>query len=125
MKAVTRSTSTSYSQQVIAERIDKETHISKESTAHTYGDCKEDVKDVVESLRKLKPFSFTPDRFHSAFPSITKSPLDQLDPVLLDQWLTKHKRKLAASLCANDDSDDNDDENEVGTTDSEDEDITI
>lgn len=84
LKAVTRSTSTSYSQQVIAYRIDKESNISKDSTAHTYGDCREDVKDVVESLCKLKPFTFTPDRYHSAFPKITKRPLDQLDPVLLD-----------------------------------------
>ena len=37
LKAVTRLTSTSYSQQVIADRIDKESHISKESTAHTWG----------------------------------------------------------------------------------------
>ena len=126
LKAVTRSTSTSYSQQVIADRIDKESNISKDSTAHTYGDCREDVKDVVESLRKLKPFTYTPDRYHSAFPNITKSPLDQLDPVLLDQWLTKHKRKLAASSCVNDDSegeDGEDDENEVSSIDSDDEDI--
>ena len=125
LKAVTRSTSTSYSQQVIADRIDKESNISKDSTAHTYGDCREDVKDIVESLHKLKPFTFTPDRYHTAFPKITKSPLDQLDPILLDQWLTKHKRKLEASSCVNDDSeneDGEDDENEVSSTDSDDED---
>ena len=86
----------------------------------------EDVKDVVESLRKLRPFTHTPDRYHSAFPKITKSPLDQLDPVLLDQWLTKHKRKLAATSCVNDDSegeDGEDDESEVSSIDSDDEDI--
>ena len=126
MKAVTRSTSTSYNEQVIAYRNDKESNISKDSTAHTYGDCREDVKDVVESLRKLKPFTFTPDRYHSAFPKITKRPLDQLDPVLLDQWLRKHKRKLAGSSYVNDDSenvDGEDDENEVSSIDSDDEDI--
>jgi len=44
----------------------------------------------------------------------------------LDQWLTKHKRKLEASSCVNDDSeneDGEDDENEVSSTDSNDEDI--
>ena len=128
LKAVTRSTSTSYSQQLIGNRIDEQSNISKDSTAHTYEDRKEDVKDVVESLRKLKPFKFTPDRSHNAFPNISKSPLDQLDPILLDQWLTKHKRKLAANSCINNESDDkdgdNDEENEDISSDSDEEDIS-
>lgn len=117
LNAVTRSTAASYSQHIIGDRIDEQSNISKDSTSHTYGDCKEDVKEIVESLHKLKPFMFTPDRLHNTFPKISKSPLDKMDPILLDQWLTKHKRKLAACSCVNDDSDNEDcDDNENGDT---------
>ena len=123
LNAVTRSTAASYSQHIIGDRIDEQSNISKDSTAHTYGDCKEDVKEIVNCLQKLKPFKFKPDRLHSAFPKISKSPLDQLDPILLDQWLTKHKRKLAAGSCINDESDnedEDDDGNEVASNDLDD-----
>lgn len=93
------------------------------SCAGLYGDCKEDVKEIVDCLQKLKPFKFKADRLHNVFHKITKSPLDQLDPILLDQWLTKHKRKLAAGSCINDESDNEDEEddgNEVTSNDSDD-----
>lgn len=87
---------------------------------------KEDVQDLVDTLHKLEPFKFTPDRSHKSFPKISKSPLDQLDPILLDTWLSKHKRKLTASAYADDDSEnedgDDDDENDVTSNDSDDED---
>ena len=123
LNAVTRSTAASYSQHIIGDRIDEQSNISKDSTAHTYGECKEDVKEIVDCLQKLKPFKFKADRLHNAFHKITKSPLDQLDPILLDQWLTKHKRKLAAGSCINDESDNEDEEddgNEVTSNDSDD-----
>ena len=105
-------------------RVDEQCNIPKDSTAHTYGDCKEDITDIIESLHKLKPFSFTPGRMHNGFMKITKSPLEQLDPVLLDQWLTQNKKKLAANLyVANDESENEDDsEEEASTNDSDDED---
>ena len=113
LKAVTRSTQASYSQQVVGENFDDQSKVSKNSTSHTYGDCKEDVKEMVASLRNLKPFTFSPDRLHKAFPNMSKSPLDQLDPVLLERWLTKNKRKIAATPYLNDDSDsDNDDDDD-------------
>lgn len=61
---------------------------------------------------------------HNGFMKITKSPLNQLDPVLLDQWLTQNKKKLAANLyVANDESENEDDsEEEASTNDSDDED---
>lgn len=113
----------SYSQHIIGDRIDEQSNISKDSTAHTYGDCKEDVKEIVNCLQKLKLLKFKADRLYGTFPKISKSPLDQLDPILLDQWLTKHKRKLAAGLCINDESDnkdEDDDGNEVTSNDSDD-----
>lgn len=114
LKAVTRSTQCSYSQQVFGENFDNQSNVPKDSSAHTYGDCKEDVKDIVSLLRELRPFTFTPDRCYKAFPNISKSPLDQLDPVLLDQWLTTNKRKLATTpyLNADDIDSDNDDDHD-------------
>ena len=42
----------------------------------------------------------------------TNSPLDQLDAVKLDAWLTKHKKKLASCMLAGADGDSSDDESE-------------
>lgn len=81
------------------------------------------MKEIVNCLQKLKLLKFKADRLYGTFPKISKSPLDQLDPILLDQWLTKHKRKLAAGLCINDESDnkdEDDDGNEVTSNDSDD-----
>ena len=66
------------------------------------------MQDLVKSLLKLKPFKFTPDRSHNSLPKMSKSPLDQLDAILLDEWLTKHKKTLAASAYKNDDSENED-----------------
>ena len=122
LKAVTRATQASYSQQVLQENFDDESNVSKNSTAHTYGDCKEDVKEMVASLHNLKPFSFTPDRFHKAFPTISKSPLDQVDPVKMDTWLTRSKRKLATTPYLNYESDSDDDYDDDSDDDDDDDD---
>lgn len=97
LKAVTRLTKSAYSQKIITDNFDSKSKIAKDSTSHTYGDKKEDVKGTVNTLHNLKPFQYTPGRKHSAFQTLSKSPLDQLDPVLLDQWLTRHKRSLASN----------------------------
>ena len=127
---MTRSSQASYSQQVIGENFDNQCSVFSNSTAHTYGDCKEDVKDIMKSLRNLRPFTFTAERSHKAFPQMSKSPLDQLDPVLLDQWLTRKKRKVATleddenneddTTVVNDDEDDDEDGDEDNDEDNDD-----
>ena len=64
LKAVTRSTKSAYCQKVIIDNLDKQNDIHKNSSSHTYGNCEEDVKDMIDTLRKLKPFQFTVDRYH-------------------------------------------------------------
>ena len=103
LKAVTRSTTSAYCQKVIIDNLDKQNKIHKNSSSHTYGNCEEDVKDMMETLRKLKPFQFTVDRYHKSFQTIEKSPLDKLDAVLLHKWLTRHKLLLASNPYSNDD----------------------
>ena len=49
LNAVTQSTAVSYRQHIIGDRIDEQSNFSKDSTAHTYGDCK-DVKEIVNCL---------------------------------------------------------------------------
>lgn len=115
---MTRSSQASYSQQVIGENFDNQCSVFSNSTAHTYGDCKEDVKDIMKSLRNLRPFTFTAERSHKAFPQMSKSPLDQLDPVLLDQWLTRNKRKVATL----EDDENNEDDTTAVVNDNEDDD---
>ena len=125
LKAVTRSTQASYGQEVLVENFDNQSNVSKNSTAHTYGNAKEDVIDMVASLHSLRPFKFTPHRSHKAFPNISKSPLDQIDPVLLDQWLTKNKRKLAATPYMNDESDNDDDDDDDNDDDDNDDALPV
>ena len=50
---------------------------------------------MIKVLRELKPFKSVPDRKHSNFPNISKSPFDELDVMLLKTWLKKHKTSLA------------------------------
>ena len=85
LKAATRVTKSAYSQKTITDNFDVHSIVSKDSTSHTYGNCKEDVKSMVITLHNLKPFKYTPGRKHDAFPTLSKSRLDQLDPVLLDK----------------------------------------
>ena len=80
---------------------------------------------MIDTLRKLKPFQFTVDRYHRSFQTIDKSPLDKLDAVLLHKGLTRHKVLLASNQYANDEeateesNDSNINENEDSFTDND------
>lgn len=65
-----------YSQYIIGDRIDEQSSIFKNFIVYIYGDCKEDVKEIVNCLQKLKLFKFKVDRFYSVFFKISKSFLD-------------------------------------------------
>lgn len=121
LKAVTRVTKSAYSQKIITDNYDAESGIAKESTSHTYGNSGDDVRKMVSTLHGLKPFRYTPGRKHDAYPTISKSPLDQLNPVLLDKWLTRHKRRLAVSSLQNYDEDDVESEEDTNESDDEEE----
>ena len=69
---------------------------------------------MVNILHNQEPFKYTPGRKHDAFPTLSKSPLDQLDPVLLDKWLTRHKKSLASNPYQNYEAADGEDDDDEG-----------
>ena len=75
---------------------------------------------MIDTLRKLKPFQFTVDRYHRSFQTIDKSPLDKLDAVLLHKWLTQHKVLLASNQYANDDEEATEESNDSNINENED-----
>jgi hypothetical protein len=95
LKAVTRATQSAYNVKKITDNFDQECNIKPESQSHTYGDPSTDITQMVNVLRKLKPFSYTNGRKHTAFPTISNSPLNNVDTSSLDAWLTSKKKSIA------------------------------
>jgi hypothetical protein len=95
LNAVTRSTQSAYNVKKISDNFDHQTNITPDSQSHTYGDPSTDIKEMVNVLRKLKPFNFVKGRKHTAFPTISNSPLNSVDISALHAWLTSKKKSLA------------------------------
>lgn len=110
LKAVERVTKSSCGLKQISNNFDKECHIAPDYSLHTSLSKQEDEKEMIELVHNQRPFMFTSGRKYSAFPSISKSPLDQLDVVKLDAWLTRHKKELATCRFSGVTEDDNDDD---------------
>ena len=49
------------------------------SASHTYACTSDDIKEMIELISSQKPFEHQPGKSLQSFPSISKSPLDQLD----------------------------------------------
>ena len=95
LKAVTRATQSAYNVKKICENFDKQSSIKPESQSHTYGDASTDIKQMADVLRKLRPFNFVAGRKHTAFPTISNSPLNNVDIPSLHTWLTSKKKAIA------------------------------
>lgn len=104
LKAVQRSTSSNYMLNETSQQYDKESNISPESTSHTHACTSDDIKEMIELISTKKPFEHQPGRTLQSFPSISKSPLDQLDVFALHSWLTRNKKRLATNPYSCDDS---------------------
>ena len=65
------------------------------SFAHSHKASTEDEKKILADLRKLKPFSETPGRFHKSFVGIPSDPLEKLDEEKFCTWLQRHQRNIA------------------------------
>ncbi len=105
LKAVQRSTSSSYLLKEASIQYDRESNISPESTGHTHACSSDDIKEMIELISSQKPFEHQPGRSLQSFSSISKSPLDQLDVFALHSWLTRNKKRLATNPYSCDDSD--------------------
>ena len=94
LKAVQRSSSSSYAQKEFCIHFDKECDITPDSSQHTHACTTEDIRAMISILQNNKPFEFQAGRSLHSFPHVSKSPLDKLDVSLLHNWLTNHKQKL-------------------------------
>ena len=103
-KAVQRSTSSSFLLNETAKQYDRESNLTPESTSHTHACTSDDIREMIEIINKQKPFEHQPGRTLRSFPSISKSPLDQLDVFALHSWLTRNKKRLAANPYSCDES---------------------
>lgn len=124
LKAVTRCTSSAYGMKTTADMIDKETGVPPDSTMHTHKCTKETVEEMIGILQEQKPFQYQEGRTLKSFPNISRSPLDQLDVSALHEWLTRHKRRLAANSfarCEENEDDEDEDEGNVSNDDDNDE----
>ena len=65
------------------------------SSAHSHKPSIEDEKKILADLRKLKPFSETPWRFHKSFVGIPSDPLENLDEGKFCTWLQRHQGNIA------------------------------
>ena len=105
-----RSTAATYGLNKIIHNYDITSDIPPDSTSHTHTSTVQDIKEMIKLFHNKAPFSNQPGRAHQSFPTISKSPLDQLDVSLLHSWLTRHKRRLAKNYHANcDDAEDDED----------------
>ena len=110
LKAVERSSAAAYGLNKIIQSYDITTDIPPDSTSHTHTSTVQDIKEMITLFHNKAPFSNQPGRAHRSFPTISKSPLDQLDVSLLHSWLTRHKKRLAKNYHANCDDAEDDDE---------------
>lgn len=94
LKAVQRSSSSSYGQKEFCVQFDRECDIPPDSTRHTHACTTEDVRAMITIIQQTKPFVFTAGRKLLSFPQVSKSPLDKLNVSLLHSWLSNHKHKL-------------------------------
>ena len=112
LKAVQRSTSCSYMLSETKRQYDRESNIPPEATSHTYTCTSDDIKEMIDLISTTEPFEHQPGRTLKSFPSISKSPLDQLDVFLLHSWLTHNKKRLARNPYSCDESDEADESDE-------------
>lgn len=122
LKAVERGTKSSCGLKNISTNFDKQCNIAPDYTLHTSLSKEDDEKEMIDLVHIRRPFVFTAGRKHISFPTLTKSPLDQLDIVKLHAWLTRHKKKLASCMLYAGDSDcDSSDEEDTNSTECENE----
>ena len=78
-------------------------NIAPESTSHYHACTDDDVREMIDLISCQKPFQHQPGRTLKSFPSISKSPLDQLDAFALHSWQTRNKKRLASNPYSCDD----------------------
>jgi hypothetical protein len=116
LKAVERGTQAAYGLKTTLDAIDQETGVPTESSKHTQASVHGTVKEMIRILLKKEPFKYTSGRTLASFPNVKKTPLEAVDVIALNKWLTNHKKRLSKDLFS---TVSNDESNEDGDTDTE------
>ena len=62
LRAVQRSTSSSYMLNETSTQYDRESNLSPESTSHTHACTSDDIKEIIEPISTQNPFKHQPGR---------------------------------------------------------------
>jgi hypothetical protein len=79
----------------IVDIFEDQTLIKAKSSAHSHKSSTEDEHKILSDLRKVKPFSQIPGRFHKSFVGISSDPLENLDEKKFWEWLQRHQKNIA------------------------------
>ena len=79
--------------------------IKPKSSMHSHKSSTEDEKKISGDLKKLKPFSVMPGRFHASFTGISSNPLEDFNEVKFGEWLLRHQKNIAVHFPTADDAD--------------------
>jgi hypothetical protein len=82
----------------IAKRYDKMSTVLIRASKHNTLSAVEDEKEIVNDLRTIRPFKYTPGRRHEAFKRIGPSSITGINMDEMQQWIKKKKKIYAAEL---------------------------
>ena len=82
----------------IGEHYDDITNVLVRTQRHSERSPHGDELRLIYLLREVRPFQYTPGRFHSSFENINPSIVDTLDIPHYQNWLTSKKYKYAVEL---------------------------
>ena len=68
---------------------------------------------MIKILHKKDPFKYTAGRTLVSFPNVKKTPLEDVNVIALNNWLTHHKKRLSKDIFATVSDDENDDDSEI------------
>jgi len=79
----------------IAETFDKHSSVIVRAKKHSNKQTRGDEFVMLEDLRHIRPFRNQPGRFHTSFPTISPSIVDNLDVIHFHEWIDTRKVHFA------------------------------
>lgn len=93
-KAIERASKAVGGVQKIVENFHCQASVQPSSAAHSHKSSTADELQILEDLRKLKPFTIQAGRAHNSFPNVAADPFNCLDKVAFIKWLARHKKNI-------------------------------
>ena len=82
----------------IISNFDDVSHIVPNSSKHTVRSSYKDGLNIIQDLRKIRPFRRASGRQHPSFPTISKSALSGLNMEEYCKWVKKHVKQLTSGI---------------------------